>query len=109
METVRLEDWSDIRELAAMSIGTDKGRWWADKDFGSDLWILRQGKLDGSTPGKVRAAILEATRWMVSDGLVQKIDCIAVHSGKNRIDYQVILTKPSGDTLIIKDVWHGTI
>lgn len=33
----KIENWSDIRELVLMSIGTDKGRWWAYPEFGSEL------------------------------------------------------------------------
>ena len=50
MEPASIESWNDIRELVLMSIGTDKGTWWADPNFGSDLWILRQeGKVTGKT------------------------------------------------------------
>ena len=46
----------------AVRNGTDKGRWWANPDFGSELWLLRQaGKVDGTTAGKVRAMVLECT------------------------------------------------
>jgi hypothetical protein len=50
---IRIEQWVSIEELALMSIGTDKGTWWADPDFGSELWLLKkEGKVDGQTAGK---------------------------------------------------------
>jgi phage gp46-like protein len=50
--TVHIEQWNDIRVLVLMSIGTDKGTWWADPNFGSELWLLRKtGKVDGGNPG----------------------------------------------------------
>ena len=30
----KIENWQDIRELALMSVGTDKGKWWAYPEFG---------------------------------------------------------------------------
>ena len=62
MDAANIEDWTDIRQLILMCVGTDKGRWWASPDFGSGLWLLRQaGKVDGTTAGKVRAMVLECT------------------------------------------------
>jgi len=107
-EPVRLENWTDIKELVAMSIGTDKGRWWADASFGSELWILRQeGKVDGSTAGKVRSMILESLAWLKQDGLVKDIRCTAERRGKNKVDYALTVTKSDGGTIFIKDVWYG--
>lgn len=108
VKTVKLEDWTDIKELVAMSIGTDKGRWWADPSFGSELWILRQaGKVDGSTAGKVRTMILESLNWLKADGLVKDIECTAERVGKNEIGYAVTVVKPDGSSLFVKDVWYG--
>jgi phage gp46-like protein len=78
METVRIEQWDDIRELALMSIGTDKGTWWADPNFGSELWLLRQnGKVNGQTAGTLRRMVLESLGWIIQSYLAKKIDCTA--------------------------------
>lgn len=104
----RLDDWQDIRELVLMSIGTDKGSWWADEKFGSELWILRQeGKVDGQTASKVERVITECLQWLIDDGLAQKIDVSAERVGKNRISYQVTVHKPDGETELIQEVWDG--
>lgn len=108
MGTVKLEDWTNIKELVAMSIGTDKGRWWASSSFGSELWILKQtGKLDSTTAGKVRSMILDSLAWLKQDNLVQSIDCTVERTGKNEITYILTITKPNGQTIYIKDVWNG--
>ena len=60
----KLENWQDIRELILMSIGTDKGRWWADKEFGSELWKLRQSGKSHLT----RSALLDRWCWNRSGG-----------------------------------------
>lgn len=105
---VKIEQWTDIQELVAMSIGTDKGRWWADPSFGSELWILREiGKVDGTTAGRVRAAILESLAWLKADGLAKDIECTAERTGKNEIRYEVTVVRPDGSSVFIKDVWYG--
>ena len=108
LPAVMIEDWSDIRELALMSIGTDKGRWWAAPAFGSDLWKLRQeGKITGRTAAAVRQLILEALAWLKADGLVRDIDCRAEQSGRDTITYTVTVTRPNGNPVTIKEVWNA--
>jgi phage gp46-like protein len=108
MAPARIEQWADIRELVLMSIGTNRGTWWADPTFGSDLWLLRQtGKLDGQTAGTLRQLILQATQWLVRDGLVQGITCQAERSGKNEITYTVTVIRPHGTSEVIQEVWYA--
>lgn len=104
----KLENWHDIRELVLMSIGTDKGRWWADKDFGSELWKLRlSGKITPNTVGTFRQFVLDAVQWLVDDGLASKIECTAEQQGRNTIAYCVTVTRPDGKTVEIEETWNG--
>ncbi len=106
--TIKIENWTDIQELVAMSIGTNKGQYWADKSFGSNLWILKQtGKVDGSTAGKVRSMILDSLAWLQSDRIAKEIECEAERIGKNQIRYIVTVHSPKGNTVTVKDVWNG--
>lgn len=107
METaIRIENWASIEELARMSLGTDKGRWFADPDFGSELWLLKKaGKVDGQTAGTLERMARESLQWLVSGGLARSVDCAARRNGKNRIDYTVTVTRPVGSPVIIKEVW----
>jgi phage gp46-like protein len=106
--SVKIENWTDIRELVLMSIGTDKGTWWAYPDFGSELWLLKQsGKVDGQTAGTLRRMILESTSWLVSDGLVKELDCQTKRNGKNEIEYSVIVYHTNGENNLIKEVWNA--
>ena len=106
--SANIENWADIRELVLMSIGTDKGAWWADPEFGSGLWLLRRnGKTTGNTAGELRRLILEATAWLVSDGLAQKIECEAECSGKDRIAYTVTVHHSGTDSFFIEGVWDA--
>ncbi len=108
METINVENWADIRELAAMSIGTDKGRWWADLNFGSDLWMLRQeGKVSRQTAGTVARMLDECLQWLKDDGLAKEIVCSTEQTGKYEIAYMIKIVKPDGDTVMVKDVWNG--
>jgi len=108
MTTVRLENWNDIRELVQMSIGTDKGSWWADPDFGSELFLLRKnGKINGNTVGVFKRMLEECLAWIVDDGLAERISCAAERTGKNEITYTVETIQPNGGSVFIKDVWNG--
>ena len=108
MMTGKIDNWCDIRELVLMSIGTDKNKWWAYPEFGSELWQLRQtGKIDDNTVGTVRQMVLDALQWLIDDGLAKKIDCTAERNGKSRIDYRVIVTKPDGNDIKVEDSWNG--
>ena len=108
MAPVTIEQWADIRELVHMSIGTNKGTWWADPAFGSDVWLLRQtGKLDEKTAGTLRYMILQATQWLVKDGLVQEITCQAARTGKHEITYTVTVIRTQGTREVLKEVWYA--
>jgi phage gp46-like protein len=76
--SARVEQWASIQELVRMSIGTDKGTWFADPSFGSDLWLLKkEGKVDGQTAGKLERIVRESLQWLVEDGMAAAVDCAA--------------------------------
>ena len=105
---VSVEQWSDIRELALMSIGTNKGSWWADPGFGSELWLLKKtGKVDGETAGTLERMVREALRWLVDESLVSTVECAARRNGANRIDYLVTINRPAGAPVIIQEAWSA--
>ena len=107
-ETIKIENWTDIRELVLMCIGTNKGTWWADPSFGSDLWIIRQeGKVNERTAGMVQQLVLNATQWLVDDGLAVSITCDAEREGKSTIGYTLTVIKPDGETIEIKEAWNA--
>jgi phage gp46-like protein len=104
--SVRIEQWADIRELVRMSIGTDKGTWTADPNFGSELWLLKKdGKVDGQTAGTLERMIRESLQWLIEDKLADTVDCAAKRNGKNRIDYHVTVTRPDGSLVTVEEVW----
>jgi phage gp46-like protein len=104
----RIENWADIKELALMSVGTDKGAWWAYPEFGSELWLLRrEGKMDGNTAGTLERLLRECLAWLVQDGLCENVDARAERVGKRVIAYTVTLYKPGGGNAEIKGVWNA--
>jgi phage gp46-like protein len=105
--SARIEQWASIRELVRMSIGTDKGTWFADPSFGSDLWLLKkEGKVDGQTAGKLERIVRESLQWLVDDGMAAVVDCAAERNGKSRMDYRVTVTRPDGSSVEIQEVWN---
>jgi len=105
-DAARIERWASVEELARMSIGTDRGTWFADPDFGSDLWLLkREGKVDGQTAGTLERMVRESLRWLVADGIAHRVECSALRNGRNRIDYTVTVTRPDGSQTFIEEAW----
>lgn len=104
-----IENWLDVKELVKMSIGTNKGTWWADPELGSELWLLKQnGKVSGETAGMLRRMVLESVRWLVAGGHVKNIDCAAERTGKNEITYTVIVYKANGASeTLVKEAWNA--
>lgn len=108
MATARLDRPRDITTLVEMSIGTHRGKWWADPEFGSDLWKLKQsGKVGPELANDVRQEIIRCTKWIVDDGLAKSIACDTEIVGKNRVNYQVTTTRPDGGIELIEGVWDG--
>jgi phage gp46-like protein len=104
--SARIEQWASIQELARMSIGTNKGTWFADLTFGSELWLLKkEGKVDGQTAGKLERIVRESLKWLVDDGLAASVNCAAERNGKNRIDYVATVTRPNGSLVELKEAW----
>ncbi|MDR1174850.1 MAG: phage GP46 family protein [Treponema sp.] len=106
--TVKIEHWADVQELTRMSIGTDKGSWWADPAFGSEIWKLRQaGKIDNRTAGTFQRMLQDCLTWLTDDGIAGGVVCTAERSGKHEIAYSVTVSRPDTEPLIIKDVWNA--
>lgn len=107
MEPGKLENWQDIRELVHMSIGTDKGTWWADPLFGCEIWKIKQsGKVTGTTIGTVRRMILESLDWLKQDGLAKDISCTVSQSGKHSLAWVVQVFCLNNETIHVEDSWN---
>jgi phage gp46-like protein len=106
--SVRIEQWADIQELVRMSIGTDKGTWPFDPNFGSELWLLKKsGKVDGQTAGILERMVRESLQWLVKNKLADEVSCVAERNGKSRIDYRVTVTRPDSPPITVEEVWSA--
>jgi phage gp46-like protein len=108
INVVRIENWTNVREMVLMSIGTDKGSWWADPEFGCELWLLRKaGKVNNRTAGTVQRMLVDCLQWLKDEKIAATIDCQAEQSGKNEIAYTVTVLRPNGNPVIVEDTWHA--
>lgn len=103
--TVDLNDYKNIKYLVLMSINSNKNKYWADDDFGSDLFKLNKAKIEKSTHNVVKRIIEESLSWIEDDGLAKSIEVTAKANVKNRIDWTVEILKPNEETELIKGVW----
>jgi len=104
MATALLEKYAELEQIVGMTLGTDRGKWWADTEFGSDLWLIRaRGQVDEATDLDVfRRVCEEALTWMATDGLVDEISVAPERKDKNTISYVVTLLLPDGKTLYVE-------
>lgn len=100
-----LNDYQNIKYLVLMSVNSNKNKYWADDDFGSDLFKLNKSKISKSTPNEVKRTIEESLAWLEDDGLVEAVEVSAQANEKNRIDWTVEILKPDKETELIKGVW----
>ena len=108
--TVDLNNYSNIEYLVLMSVNSNKNKYWADDDFGSDLFLLKNSKVSKSTAANVKRNIEDSLSWLVDDELVKSIDVetsLNTTNGKSRIDWQIKITKPNEYNEIIKGVWKN--
>lgn len=101
-----LENYSNIETLALMSIHTDRGAWWADTDFGSELYTLKGSKITNETPSIVCSMLIECLAWLKKDELAKDIEIETKLKDKNSVYYKVVIIKPEGKNILIEDVWQ---
>lgn len=103
METAKIEDFHHLNQLVLISLGTDRGSFWADVNFGSDLWLIRQSrKVDDATATAVKQEILRCLNWLKEDGLIFDLEVVAKISGKNRIDYRVCVFQSENNSFVVE-------
>ncbi len=108
MALVLLEAWRSVATLLAMSIGTNRGTWWADPAFGSDLYLLRQTrKVTTKTVNDVRQELIRCTAWVKTDGLVKEIEGDRPAGRPHEIDYLVKAFRPDGTEEMVEGVWSA--
>ncbi len=100
-------EWTDDPvEIAWICIGTDKGKWWADLEFGTILWQLKKEKVTAETPRKVEETLTEAVGWMVPAEMITSFEVI-VEVLKNRVNWKVSLILPDKTPADITGGYNG--
>ena len=108
MSSLAIEDYMNITQLVDIAVLTDKGKWWADPDFGSDLWLLEQrGKIDSETLAHAKDAILASLEPLKVAALISAGSCECTALNKQEIAYQLTITRPSGVSLVIDRIYDG--
>lgn len=95
----------DIKTLALMSIHTDKGMWWGNDNFGSEIYTLLGGKLTKETLATFKAMVEECLAWIVADGIASEINVEAKLKDRNTVEYKIIVARPNEKDEIINEVW----
>ena len=106
MLEIDLNKYNNIEYLVSMSIYSNKNKWWADNDFGSDLFA-KKDKLSRETQNEVKRIITDSLEWIVEDGLAKDIKVDTEIENKSRLNYSVLVRKPDDNTEIIKGVWNN--
>ncbi|MEI0606872.1 phage GP46 family protein [Brachyspira pulli] len=106
MLEIDLNKYNNIEYLVSMSIYSNKNKWWADNDFGSDLFA-KKDKLSKETQNEVKRIITDSLEWIVEDGLAKDIEVDTEIENKSRLNYSVLVIKPDNNTEIIKGVWNN--
>lgn len=105
MQIIDLNKYNSIEYLVSMSIYSNKNKWWADSNFGSELF-RKKYKLTRETQNEVKRIIYDSIEWIIESGLAKSIEVSTEIENKTRLNYSVLIIKPDEDTEIIKGVWE---
>lgn len=95
----------DIKILVLMSIFTDKGMWWGNDNFGSEIYTLLGGKLTKETVVTFKRMLEECLSWIITDGIANEINVEAKLKDRNAIEYKITVVRPNEKDEIINEVW----
>ena len=121
-ELVIVSLFSDARaetddDLLASTDGRlDRRGWWAERlgadphdRFGSRLWLLSRAKETPETRLLARDYAEEALRWLVEDGLAERVDVDLVDVETPRVGLRVRVYRGDGRTVEFRypRIWEG--
>lgn len=100
-----LETDSGLESAILISLLTDKGSWWADPDFGSELYQLKGQKANDETTRSVKATVEDCLAWMVNDGVAGSVTVDVERQAGLLLAIGVSVTRPDG-TVVPKYVYN---
>jgi phage gp46-like protein len=89
--------------------GDDPRGWWgADlgDDYGSRFWLLARAKVSDETVNKARELVEAGLRWLLVQGIAERIEVDAFRVGTERIDVTVEITRGAAPRWA--SLWEGT-
>jgi phage gp46-like protein len=89
------DDTPSKRRPSDFGVRDDLRGWWADREYGSRLWLLRGAPLTDLAVERARIYAAEALAWIVDDGVAEAVDVEAEAGppGSNRINLLVTITR----------------
>lgn len=103
---IDLNNYQDIRYLVLMTINSSKNKWWADSNFGSNLFLIQKSKISKYSANEVKRIISESLEWIMKDNLAKNIN-VNTEIEKTRINWTIEIIKPDGENELIKGVWDN--
>lgn len=92
--TLSLLTWRRAADDDVVPDGMGRQGWFADPDFGSRLWLLYRAKLNTETLARAKAYVLEALRWLVTEGVLSKVDAEVTRTARG-MDLEVVTQRPT--------------
>ena len=86
----------------------DPRGWWGDDPgypIGSRIWTLLRAKQTDETLANAKAYLIEATQWMIDDGVVASFDVITEWDGPGFLAAEITAHKPTGAPAVINFGW----
>jgi len=105
---IALEMGDELLAAIWLSISVKKGSWWANRDFGSEVYKLRRAKYSETTKMKCKNYVEDSLAWLKTTGRADSIDVTVSDwldtAGKIRgIVFQAVITKPDKTTVTFED------
>lgn len=86
--------------------GEDLKGWWGDQlletPFASKLWLLGRSNINDVTITKAKQYANDSVKWMITDGLADKIETVVARGGVNQLNFNVTIIKKGGAKILFK-------
>lgn len=81
-----------------------KRGWWGDAFYdssvGSKLWLLSRASIAGTLLDDAKKFAQDALKWLVEDGVAERIDVSVARTDVYTIEISVSVTRPKGDSAV---------
>jgi phage gp46-like protein len=102
---------NSLRTSVLLSLFTDRRAdgergWWADGQFGSELWRLRRSKMDKNLRELSKFYTEQALKWLIDDGIAKSIS-VTTETVFRTLKIVINIEKPDGDNVSFdfENIW----